>query len=87
MARWRDRGIGASVMRVVVLMAVAALRVAVLMVVSLLILRETAQLHVRIVATELLMVRTVALASLKLVIAAVVFRAAVVWMMLLKLKV
>jgi len=55
----------ASAMRVVFLMVVVALRVEVLMVVSLLILRETAQSHVQIVASELLMVRTVALASLK----------------------
>ena len=37
-------------------------------------------------ASELLMMPTVALASLKLVMASVVLRAAVVWMMLLKLQ-
>ena len=78
MARWRDRGMVASAIRVVVLMAVEALSVVSLMAVSLLRLRETAQLHVRIAASELPMVRTVAVVSLKLVMTAVVLRVAVV---------
>jgi len=56
-----------------------------LMAVSLLRLRETAQLHVRIAASELPMLRNVALALLKLVMTAVVLRVAVVSMTLLKL--
>ena len=67
------------------LMAVEALSVVSLMAVSLLRLRETAQLHVQIAASELPMVRTVAVASLKLVMTAVVLRVAVVSMTLLKL--
>ena len=86
MARWRDRGTVASALHVVFLMAVGALRVAVLMVVALLRLRESAQLHVRIAASELLMVWMVALASLNLVMAAVVLMAVAVSMTLLKLQ-
>jgi len=54
--------------------------------VALLRLRESAQLHVRIAASELLMVWMVAMASLNLVMAAVVLMAAAVSMTLLKLQ-